>query len=229
MEEIKFVFFITVFISCILHANHTVLVFSPHPDDDILGCGGSIAQHIQQKNTVHVVFMTSGEKGNKKIDKTALARIREQEAVKAEKVLGCTHCVFLRNPDGKLALTDETIKQVIQSIEQTAPDFVYIPHAADSHKDHKMTYTIVTSALKTLIKQNKIPLPLVYCYEVWTPLQRYTHLENISKVMPLKLAALHEHKTQLQSLAYAEAVECLNRYRGIMSKKKLNMLNAFIS
>ena len=107
------------------------------------------------------------------------------------------------------------------------PDSVYLPHAADSHKDHKMTYAIVTTALKTLVEQKKIPLPSVYCYEVWTPLQTYTHLENISKVMPLKLAALREHKTQLQSLDYVNAIEGLNRYRGIMSRKKTKYAECF--
>lgn len=210
----------------ILQAEQRVLVVAPHPDDDILGCGGSIAQHIRQKNNVFIVFMTSGEKGNKKIDKQELAQLREKEALKAENVLGCSNCIFLRNPDGNLKLTDITLAQMITILEQIQPDIIYIPHKADDHKDHMMTYRIVVAALKKQREQHK-NMPIVLCYEVWAPLQRYTFTENISREMPLKLAALREHATQLASLAYDQAIEGLNRYRGIMSAKRCRYAECF--
>lgn len=67
----------------------------------------------------------------------------------------------------------------------------------------------------------------MYCYEVWTPLQSYSHVENISDVMPLKLQALSQHASQLEALDYCSAVEGLNRYRGILSRKKNTYAECF--
>jgi N-acetylglucosamine malate deacetylase 1 len=53
------------------------------------------------------------------------------------------------------------------------------------------------------------------CYEVGTPLQEISYVEDITAVMPVKIKALRQHRSQLRDIAYEEAVECLNRYRGI--------------
>lgn len=208
---------------CTLQAR-TIVVFAPHPDDDILGCGGAIAHHIKQGDKVCVVFVTSGEKGsNKKLDKEQLAQQREFEAVQAQKILGCHTCIFLRNADSKLQVSKETIHQILTCLQKYAADCVYIPHKDDNHKDHKKTYQIVYAALQLLLE----PLPVVYCYEVWTPLQKINRIENISDVMALKLLALQQHRTQLRSLSYDKAIEGLNRYRGIMSRKGATYAECF--
>ncbi|OGY22990.1 MAG: hypothetical protein A2172_03595 [Candidatus Woykebacteria bacterium RBG_13_40_15] len=57
------------------------------------------------------------------------------------------------------------------------------------------------------------------CYEVWTPLQEVSYVEDISKFLDLKIKALEQHKSQLQDINYDEAIKGLNRYRGIMTGK----------
>lgn len=57
-----------------------ILVFSPHPDDDIIGCVGSIAKHIQQGDQVSIIYMTSGEAGSLESKPEELIQIREEEA-----------------------------------------------------------------------------------------------------------------------------------------------------
>ncbi len=206
------------------NAQQTVLVFSPHPDDDILGCGGSIAKYIKNGNNVSVVFMTSGERGNNKgkYNKNELAFLRENEAQNAQKILGCNDLIFLRNPDGNLQLNNSTHNQVKQIIESKWPTIIYIPHKMDNHKDHKMTHTIVVNVLKTLQKEigpKKFTKPKILCYEVWTPLQNVTHVEDISQFMEIKLDALKEHVTQVEHIDFVDAFRGLNRYRGALSHK----------
>ncbi|OGY22991.1 MAG: hypothetical protein A2172_03600 [Candidatus Woykebacteria bacterium RBG_13_40_15] len=92
-----------------------ILVFSPHPDDDLIGCGGSIAQHVKEGNKVSVVYMTSGESGSLKYSKDALAKIREKEARNALGVFGIRDLAFLRNPDGYLEYKRENLIKLISS------------------------------------------------------------------------------------------------------------------
>jgi LmbE family N-acetylglucosaminyl deacetylase len=61
-------------------ASKRILVFAPHPDDDILGCGGSMAWHVQQGHQLKVIYLTSGESGSLDFSKDQLAALREQEA-----------------------------------------------------------------------------------------------------------------------------------------------------
>lgn len=199
-----------------------VIVFAPHPDDDILGCGGVAALHRQQGAEVTFVYMTSGD-AEKLSGFTGpeLARVREEEAKKGAAKVGVTDLIFLRQPDGKLARAQGIVDDVAMLIDQYQPDLIYIPHKDDGHKDHQTTFWIVEKAVKEVPRN--VPSskkPVVLCYEVWTPLQKLTHKINVSSVIDTKLDALSEHKSQLAGSSntnYVEAIKALNRYRGIMT------------
>ncbi len=93
-----------------------VLVFAPHPDDDIIGCGGSIAKHVRGGSDVTVVYMTSGDAGSLKYSKGELAKMREAEAKNAAKVLGVKDLVFLGNADGYLECNKENLVKTVDLI-----------------------------------------------------------------------------------------------------------------
>jgi len=198
------------------------MVFAPHPDDDILGCGGTLAQHIQHGAEVLIVYMTSGD-AERVSGTTAqeLAHIREKEAKNGAAKVGISDLIFLRYPDGKLEASRDAIDQVVNLIGSYKPELVYIPHKRDAHKDHHTTFLIITAAINELLSgYSDWKAPLVLCYEVWTPLQKYTHKIDISGSIDIKLDALAEHKSQVSapsSTNYLEAVKALNRYRGIMT------------
>ncbi len=190
----------------------TVMVFAPHPDDDVLGCGGAIIKHVAYGAQVTVVYMTSGETnpGDKKPQR--IARLREEEARRAAAKLGVHDLVFLREPDSKLRVTSKTIGKVKQLLNDYQPDLVYIPHKKDEHSDHKATYDIVVEGVKKLRGLN----PVVLGYEVWSPMLAITHVAEISDEIQVKLDALSEHKTQIADMDFVAAVHALNRYRGIL-------------
>jgi LmbE family N-acetylglucosaminyl deacetylase len=202
-----------------------VLVFAPHPDDDIIGCGGSIAKHKKNGHEVSVCYMTSGDSGGQLQSKEEVAQLREQEAVNAERILGVENLHFLRNPDGYLAYDAKNLIQLIELIRKEQPDIVYIPHRADAHKDHIATHELVVEAAKRAGWRNfhkcKWPswkVTTILCYEVWTPLQEVSYCEDISEFMDLKLEALRHHASQLADMKYDSAVEGLNLFRGSMTR-----------
>jgi LmbE family N-acetylglucosaminyl deacetylase len=203
-----------------------VLIFSPHPDDDLVGCGGSIAKHIKQSNEVVIVYMTSGDAGSLKYSKEELAKIREEEARKATKILGVKDLIFLRNPDGYVKYNKTNLVKIINIIREEKPELVYIPHKNDAHKDHMRTHELVVESIGRAsgpwfqeCKGKPWSVNTILCYEVWTPLQEISYIEDITEFIEFKIKALTQHKSQIKDIQYDEAVRGLNRYRGITSGK----------
>jgi len=204
----------------------SILVFAPHPDDDIIGCGGSIAKHIQQGNQVSTIYMTSGEAGSLESKPEELIQIREEEAQKTAALLGVTDLIFFRNPDGYLEYNKENLSRIIAIIRSKKPTVVYIPHSADSVPDHLVTHQLTVEGCRRAagpwfqeFGEQPWSAKHILGYEVWTPLQTVAHCENISDFMSLKLDALQMHKSQIKHIRYDQAIEGLNRYRGIMTGK----------
>lgn len=201
-----------------------ILVFAPHPDDDIIGCGGSIARHISHGDQVAVVYMTSGEAGNLKYEPALLAALREAEAQQAAGALGVTDLTFLRYPDGYLEFGPRGLDDIVALIRRKRPTRVYIPHQLDTVPDHQITHRLVREGCRRAsgpwYPQCGIEpwqVDTVLAYEIWTPMTEVGLSQDISEFMPLKLQALQQHQSQIESIAYDQAIQGLNRYRGIMS------------
>lgn len=203
-----------------------VLVIAPHPDDDAIGCGGSIVQHVRRGDTVHIVYVTSGEHGSPVYEPSELAKIREDEATKGAQILGAQQTSFLRQPDGNVGYSIDLVNHFIQLIRTEKPDVLYLPHSADGHKDHQQTFQIVMEAVGRA-QGNSFPewggkawnIETILGYEVWTPLTHFQYVNDISDVIEVKLNALREHRSQLANVQYDDAVRSLNRFRGIMTER----------
>jgi len=203
-----------------------IMVFAPHPDDDILGCGGSIAKHADQGKEVHTVFMTSGESGSLTYSGDELAAVRENEARNASRFLGVKNTVFLRNPDGYLEFSRDNTSGIVTLIRSIQPDIVYIPHQHDANEDHRTTAMLVIDACRRAggpwfpeCGPTPWSVKTILAYEVWTPLQHVSYMEDITSWADTKIEALRLHASQLKDIQYDDAIMGLNRYRGIMSGK----------
>ncbi|MDJ0624920.1 MAG: PIG-L family deacetylase [Candidatus Caenarcaniphilales bacterium] len=201
-----------------------VMVFAPHPDDEVIGCGGSIAKHVKQGNEVTVVYMTSGDSGNIEYSKKELAKLRENEAKAGAKFLGVNKVVFLRNPDGYLEVNQDNLVKVLSVIREYKPDVVYVPSREEGHRDHKSTNAIVLDAVGRASgpwfqETSYAPwsVSTVLEYEVNPPMQNIHYCEDISDFIELKVKALQMHKSQIDDIHYDKAVEALNLYRGAMT------------
>jgi LmbE family N-acetylglucosaminyl deacetylase len=215
-----------------------ILVIAPHPDDDILGCGGSIAQHIRKGDCVTIVYMTSGEAMENAPRSAAhnLKTLREQEARAAANVLGVTNLIFLCYPDGQLPqpknpeLNAKIVIQLIEKLREHKPDILYIPHKYDKHADHRITNELVLQAIaqtKQAPHEAWLAALTILCYEIWTPLQNANRHVDISHLIDLKLTALRKHASQLNKRAYDDAILGLNRYRGVMMGKGARYAESF--
>jgi LmbE family N-acetylglucosaminyl deacetylase len=203
-----------------------ILVFAAHPDDDIMGCGGSLAKHVKLGNQVSVCYMTSGEAGGLGHSKRELARIREEETMNAAKVIGFQDLTYLRNPDGYLEYDQSNLKKLVELIRKKQPNIVYVHHQSDGHQDHRTTFQLVNESLgraSAPLFQDYKGAPwsteTVLAYEVWTPLPDFEYVEDISEFIAKKTASLKKHESQINIIRYDEASEGLARYRGAMTGK----------
>src|SRR5688572_14614491 len=144
-----------------------ILVISPHPDDESIGCGGTVRKHVTDGDEVHVVFLTSGEKGGHGRAEDRTLALREREGAAAQQILGVRSIEFYREPDARLRVRPAAVKRLAEKLRRWRPHVVYVPHDREMHADHRAAVRLVRAALKGVARP-----PLVLMYEVWTPLQR---------------------------------------------------------
>lgn len=193
---------------------NNILVISPHPDDEAIGCGGTICKHIAGGDHVEVIFLTSGEKGGhgRSVEETIITR--EQESKNAAEILQLAHIEFWREPDGIFAATEMNIARLSKKLGLLQPSVVFVPHENEEHPDHKAAALLVNKALEQLGSTET--LPVVWMYEVWTPIQEMDHIVDITEHIETKRKAILAYKSQCEVLAFDEAIIGLNRYRGEM-------------
>lgn len=193
-----------------------VLVIAPHPDDESIGCGGTVCLHVQRGDRVVAVFLTSGELGLKHLARDEAWKTREKEGRKAAKILGIAETTFLRQPDWFLNdHVESAATSLVSILNREQPQIIYLPHAKEWHPDHQASLPIVRRALEAAAKF----AVQLRSYEIWTPLTEYDHVEDISALMPQKLKAIRAHRSQLAEFAYDRAISGLNQYRGVIAGK----------
>lgn len=191
----------------------SVVVLSPHPDDDVFGCGGVIQKHLNRGHRVSVVYLCNGCNGIKGASKQEAAGRRTDEARSALAVLGvrAADAYFMGVDDDRLKVTKPTIAKLGSILSEISPDLIYVPSFTDNHSDHYQT--------NLLLKQVGIGPCTIAGYEIWTP-----HIPNrivdISDEVDRKIKAMREHGSQLNELNYLDGIVSLNRYRACMYPKQ---------
>lgn len=192
----------------------SVLVIAPHPDDESIGCGGSILRHVERGEDVRVLFLTSGELGVGGTVRERAWEIREREAEVAARVLGVEDVQFLRQPDWHLGEHVHSVTPMVGAVmTEQRPKHVYAPHANEWHPDHRAAHAIALGAAAL----SGVAPSQVLAYEVWTPLAFYDEVADISSLLSRKLEAVRCYETQLGAFDYVRAVSGLAQYRGAMA------------
>ena len=189
-----------------LEGLRNILVLAPHPDDETLGCGGTLIR-LSQTARIDLLLVTDGAGAGGL--PPGSAKIRFEELRRASAILGISEIEALDYPDGAF-VADQAFEQVLKKrLLEKSPDAIFLPSAEDYHPDH----ALVGQALVRLLMKGEIPAPLFF-YEVWAPVKA-THVVDITEVMDQKTEAIRCHRTALDCGDYLEAIAGLNRYRGL--------------
>lgn len=144
------------------------VVFAPHPDDEVLGCGGTIRRLRALGTAVEIVFLTDGRHSHRGgLDREALARTRENEARAAAALLHveAERLHFLGFEDLQLeAAAEPARRRVAAWLATRAPAQVFLPFAHDGHPDHRAAHQIVRAALRDA---GHAPALLEYSVHLW--------------------------------------------------------------
>ncbi len=180
-----------------------VLILAPHPDDDVIGCGGTLKKHAAQGDPVHVVVAFDGRRGDpsERFDPAEYVERRRREARAAAAHLGLGDYEFWDNPEGHEPAPSQLLegaRAVAACIERFRPDLVYAPWVGEQHIDHHSLGRAVRLAVSLTGTRAE-----AWGYEVWTPLVP-TRIIDITDVFEAKRAALLEHTSQTGEIAGME-------------------------
>ena len=139
-------------------ANNKILVIAAHPDDEILGCGGTIAKFIKLGCEIEFLILAEGEtaRDNSFDLKLRIGDIkkRESDAKNAAEILGVGNIQFDRLPDNRMDqvhLIDIT-KIIEKKINQFQPEIIFTHNGSDLNIDHRITFQATLTACRVLIK-----------------------------------------------------------------------------
>lgn len=201
-------------------ASHTkqshknILILSPHPDDDVFGCGGTIIKHIKNGDKVNISYFCDGSHGTRDGKRDlSLIKTRQQETKKSAQTMGLdkNNLIFLDYEDGKLSDNKKTIDKLSQLIQKIKPQIIYLPSILDDNPDHRAVNKIFYKTLEQPLSDFMIAM-----YEIWTPILP-NRIINITSVVDIKTKAMQTHKSQLACRDYDQAILALNKYRSTIN------------
>ena len=190
-----------------------IVVVAPHPDDETLGCGATVARHVKDGHLVTVVWLTSGEAGVPGVDADTAVELRQGEARAAVAELGASDGEFLGLPDGGLDdHHDDGVAALAAVLAGHRPNVVYTPHPGDVHPDHRAAAHITIDAMRAAALTGALLLG----YEVWSPVTWPDVTYDLDDFVAAKLAALSHHRSQLDQVDYEQLTLGLGSYRGAL-------------
>lgn len=209
--------------TCKLPSASRVLVFAPHPDDEIFGCGGAIALLQQQGAEIEVVVLTDGAGFAEADARQIIINTRQAETNAALAVLSVPPAEFWGMPDRSLVL-DAALKQRIDARLQGV-DLVLAPSLTEVHPDHAATAKAVLAALQSQTLRGEAR-PCAMFYEVGTPLMPNC-LIDVTAVWALKAQAMRCFESQQANQDYARHIEGLNAFRTYSLDAKVKYAEAY--
>ena len=202
-----------------------VLVIAPHPDDEIIGVGGTIAKRTEAGDEVYVCVVT---KGCMPLFSPEYVEQGRLECRKADLMLGVKETIFLDFPAVMLETVPrhELNGKISDVIQKLKPDEVYIPHRGDMQIDHQM---VVDAAMVGLRPKYEHVVKRIYSYETlsetgWNLPNVVNEFipvvyEDISMTIEKKLKAMSIFQSQLSKFPHARsigAIKALASFRGSM-------------
>ena len=193
-----------------------VLVIAPHPDDETLGCGGTLLRHKEKGDEIFWLIITDmkPEDGWKK----ELINERKKEIVKISKFYKFSNYLNLSLPSTKIDCipNGEIVRKISNFYSKIEPQILYVPFAFDVHTDHQ----IISKAIQSTLKWFRHPyINQVFMYETLSETDfNYSTQENfkpntyvdISKYIERKVEAMNIYKSEINDFPFPRSVKAIN-------------------
>lgn len=201
-----------------------VLVLSPHPDDELIGCGGTLRRLRSAGAEISIVQATDGSSLHSLNDLPPARRksIRLEEAGRVAAALGARLTLW-RREDSRLRCCAETIAQLSTLLDELRPTHVFTPFLGDPHADHRTLSLILAAALDAARVD-----PEVLQYEVWSlvPANRYCEITGEAQALE-KLLLLYERAMRADD--FVHFCESRNLARALELTGRPGYVEAYLS
>ena len=200
-----------------------ILIIAPHPDDEVLGCGGVMKRFAVEGSDVYILIVTRGTP--KKYSDERIAKGRDQ-ALQAHSLLGVKETFFFDYPAPELdlisvAAISDSISQLISKLGITT---LFIPHRGDIHIDHSVVFDAALVAARPI---GNYTIKSIYAYETLSETEWAApfsddafipnHFVNIEHYFQYKLDAMSCYSGQVRTFPNPrslETIEALAKFRG---------------
>lgn len=200
---------------------HRAIVLAPHPDDEVLGCGGAVMRHVAHGEEVQVIIVTDGA-FDAAGEVAVYRRQRQLESRTAADILGYGEPVFWDYSDRRLCYGEKLIEEIITAIRTFEADLIYAPSVFEMHPDHR----VLGMAAMEAVRRTGGSLRLA-AYEVGVPLAPNLLLD-ISDLVERKQAAMQCFGSQNEKQRYDLHIAALNRYRTYTLPASVTAAEAYI-
>lgn len=208
-----------------------LLVISPHPDDDVLGAGGTMAAAAHQGRGVFSVYITDGRgspRKDKSISDDEMAALRQKEAISALQVIGAVGGFFLNMRSDKLAgekgrEAEEILAEIIKYI---LPEEIYLPAPYERHRTHQHCTRLSIESLRAVPGLKPILLGYSLWGSFWGGRQRV--VRNIGPFIRKKVEAVLAHSSQIAYKNYQQGILGKNNCEAIFWESHEIQKNEFV-
>jgi LmbE family N-acetylglucosaminyl deacetylase len=195
----------------------TRLVIVAHPDDEVLGCGGTIAKFSQNSDT-YTLILGEGITSRDILEEQKKEKVEQlrNDAERANEILGVKKVFFEIFPDNKFDTTSllDIIKTIERYVQEIKPEVIYTHHRGDLNIDHRITFDAVLTACRPVgvnpvkkILSFEVPSSTEWNVQVASTSFTPNVFENVSKTIGIKLEAMSAYKTEVRLPPHPRSIE----------------------
>ncbi len=193
-----------------------ILVVAPHPDDEVIGCGGIIAKY---KGQIDVLCINSSgvkyDHSDETAEKIAEGRIEEFYSVMKKANVQKSWIAKIWGVPPMFYDIEKNFNNYAEKFNFSDYDVIFIPHKYDGHREHRF---VANHFMKKLLKKTRYKKDLkIARYEVWSAIQDPNYFEDITDFIQEKTDLINAYKSRLSS-NYAKRTLGINYYRGLVAK-----------
>ena len=202
-------------------APSSVLVVAAHPDDEILGCGGTMARLTREGHEVRIAILAEGMSSRyahrEDADPRQLQHLHARAQQAADKV-GAKEVVLCKLPDNRLDTVPllEVVKQVEELVARFRPEVIYTHHPGDLNVDHGVVHRAVLTATRPVAGQCvkeiyafEVPSSTEWAFQRLEPLFRPSVFVDITETLETKIEALTFYDTETRKFPHPRSAEAL--------------------
>jgi len=195
-----------------------ILVIAPHPDDDVLGAGGSMAAASAEGKGVFSVYITDGRRSprkDKNISDDEMAVRRQREALSALQAVGAVGGFFLKRGSEELEgdMRQKLGKELMEIFQFIQPEEIFLPAPYERHLTHQRCTRLTIEALRAVAGLKATLLAYSLWGSFWGEKRRV--VRDISPFIKKKVQAILAHASQIDYKNYQQGIMGKNNYEAI--------------